>query len=971
MAIPLEPGDRIRLNGRTAEVIRLHAVGELSYLRAYVEGEGVKSVCVDHVAIDRLVPDGDSPYDTLPHDVDLSEAFSPDRFDLRTQAVRLRLAHRRGQLLSISSSLVRLEPYQLACVNEVMQRLRQRVLIADDVGLGKTVEAGLILKELEARRRADRVLLVVPSHLKKKWVREMERYFDLRLTVGDREWVESERRRLGEEANVWGQEGLRLITSMAFIRQDEFAQPLEEAFWDVVVVDECHKASKKGSAPSRTARRVEQVAQQSDALLLLSATPHTGKEESFRSLISYVDPFRVARDQELTRAVVDEVMIRRGKETIFDDAGNRIFTERKVQTVSVEMTPSEERFYEAVTHYVRTVYNRSELLSEPAVGLAMALMQKRLVSSVGAIRATLRRRLQGLLEGRSSSLSAEARSYLAGEDLEEADQADAEHELERVAIPGGDDALQAEVEALQQLVAMAERIAVDSKPRKVQSYIQSLLEEDPTEKLLLFTEYRDTLDYFLELCDGQPWYDEILVIHGDVDKDERTRIEDEFNYGRSRLLFATDAASEGIDLQKRCHIMINYELPWNPNRLEQRIGRIHRYGQQREVKVLNFQLSGTREGEIFELLEQKIENIRERLGATADVLGFLEDLDIESLILRSIRDDQPRSATQEELERELARRQQTLQDWYERSLIDCSTFDADSRARIQEVIGESLNAFGSSSDIRSFVVKGVEVLGGAVEVVTPSIVRITPPPSLAAEVGHDVEGRLLTFDRAFAMEREEVHFVAPDAPLVTALIHHVLHLDSGIAGTEGIKVLPFIHEPGITYNFRIALEDGSGEVLREELLPVFVGSSAGTPRSDLGRRVLEGEPLTMEVHRSSIEALQAESVRLRRVAETFVSRSLQRMHQLLLDERMGQIDRELHSLEQYAASERQRLNEFIRLYEERQAAGEDMTIAIRGQRRRLDHLMERLGRRRQSLNEKARVIALEPELVNLCFTLPG
>jgi hypothetical protein len=290
---------------------------------------------------------------------------------------------------------------------------------------------------------------------------------------------------------------------------------------------------------------------------LLSATPHDGKGEAFRSLISYIDPFLVAEDQDLTRETVNRVMIRRGKETIYDDNGQRIFPERDVQTATVSMSPAEEQLYERVTEYVREVYNRSDQLNEPAVGFAMALMQKRLVSSVGAIRETLRRRLHGLLEPEERSLSGDATAYLEGEDLEDSDREQAEQELERLTVAQGDEALQKEIDTLQELVAMAEDLPVDTKARKVKRYIEQLFEEHPDEKLILFTEYRDTLDYLLDLFADEPWADEILTIHGDVSKDDRAQIEDEFNYGKSRLLMATDAASEGIDLQHSCHIMVN------------------------------------------------------------------------------------------------------------------------------------------------------------------------------------------------------------------------------------------------------------------------------------------------------------------------------------------------------------------------------------------------------------------------------
>jgi ERCC4-related helicase len=924
-----------------------------------------KSVGAEDVDIERLQENGESEEALGPG------ALSAERFDLRTQAMRFRLAHRRGQLLSISNSLVRLEPYQLSCVNHVMQKLRQRALIADDVGLGKTIEAGLILKELDARRRADRVLFVVPAHLQKKWIREMDRFFDISLTKADRTWVQGEKRRLGEEANVWDQDEQRLITSQAFLRQEKFGAPLDETFWDVVVVDEAHKASKKGDTPSKTAKRVEQVSGRSDALLLLSATPHTGKEQSFRSLVSYIDPLRVAENQELTRDIVDEVMIRRGKETIFDDNGERIFPNRDVQTVPIGMSLPEEDFYEAVTEYVRRIYNRSSMLNKPVVGFAMALMQKRLVSSIGAIKATMERRLEGLLEEEQVQLSQDAHSYLEGEDLEEDDQIAAQKELERVTITA-DAALHEELEALRHLLDMANEIPVDSKAQKVRRFIQSLLEEDLNEKVLLFTEYRDTLDYFLRLCEEEPWYDEIMVIHGDVDKDDRTEIEDEFNYGERRLLFATDAASEGIDLQKSCHVMINYELPWNPNRLEQRIGRIHRYGQEREVKVWNFQFEGTREAEIFDMLQEKVENIRSRVGATADVLGMIEDLNVEDLIMRSIRDEEPPSATQEELDRELEQREQTLLDWYERSLIDCSTFDAESRRKIQEVVDDSEDVFGSEGDVQRFVIAGLRALDGRVDQVSQHIFRVDAPETLGAALKHSFEDEQVTFDRDVAMQFEnEVTYLSPDHQLVTVLVELIFEEDDDFGGRQGVKVLPFLDHPGIVFNYRIAFEDGVGEILREELCPVYVNSQTQQAERTLGQRVLDGTALEARPDRSALQSLRDQKDVLEESAETYLSQTVRSIRNDLADDRQRRTDRELQRLDEYAAAERSRLESFIEEYREQQEAGADMEIAIRGQEKRLQNLEARIQERKENVQEKGRVVSLAPELVNWCFTLPA
>jgi superfamily II DNA or RNA helicase len=965
----LAPGETVFLNGEPAEVIKTYSVGDLDYLRAYVEDVGVKTVCIDDVTIEpkreQLSAIEPATVDQLHPD---HEEVSAEWFDLRSQALELQIAHEQGQLLSISNSLVRLEPYQLACVNWVMQKLRQRALIADDVGLGKTIEGGLILKELTARNRADRVLFVVPAHLQKKWIRDMDRFFDISLIPGDRQWVEGERRRLGEAANIWDQDQQRMIASMAFLRQDEFQDELEDAFWDVVIVDEAHKAAKRGESPSKTSRMVERVAENSDTLLLLSATPHDGKGEAFRSLVEYIDPFLVTEDQELSQEAVDRVMIRRGKQTIYDENGERIFPNRDVKTIQVERTHEERQFYQAVTEYVKHVYNRSEQLNEPAVGFAMALMQKRLVSSIGAIKATLSRRLANLVDEQSTetSLSEEARAYLEGEDLEEEDKEQAEEELVSLTVTESDAQLEEEIETLRDLVSLAEGIPVDSKAQKVRRYIQQLLEEQPNEKVLLFTEYRDSLDYILDLVKDEPWADEILVIHGDVDKEDRARIEDEFNYGQSRLLFATDAASEGIDLQENCHILLNLELPWVPTTLEQRIGRLHRYGQDKEVKVWNFTFEGTREGEIFETLQNKVENIRGKLGNTADVLGMLDDINIDSVIMESIQNDEPASATKEELEELIDERQRTLEEWYERSLIDTTTFDQESREKIQEVMDQSEDVYGSEADIREFFERGVSALGGSVETAGNNLFRADLPESLQHSPGSEPYDPF-TFNRDFAMDHDDIEYISPDAELVQKLMEQVLENKQG---SVGLKLLPFVDSPGMTYNYRVRFEDGTGEVIREEIIPVFVDVAHQDPQERLGQRVIQGDSIKCSPDRERIQVLLENESKMRVSAERYISQRVEAHTKELQERRKEETQQELDDLEAYAEAERERIETFISEYERKAEAGTDMDIAIRKQRNRLSKLQERIEKRRRELQRKAQIISVAPEVENLCLTLP-
>jgi SNF2 family DNA or RNA helicase len=418
--------------------------------------------------------------------------------------------------------------------------------------------------------------------------------------------------------------------------------------------------------------------------------------------------------------------------------------------------------------------------------------------------------------------------------------------------------------------------------------------------------------------------------------------------------------------------MINYELPWTPNRLEQRIGRIHRYGQEREVKVWNFQFDGTREAEIFDLLQQKIENIQARVGATADVLGIVEDLGIEDLIMRSIRDNEPASATQEELERELEQREQTLLDWYERSLIDCSTFDAESRGRIQQVVDDSEDVFGSEYDVQRFVIAGVRALGGQVESLSQHLFRMKVPEALRGTTDAAFDETPATFDRDLAMQHEdEIIYLSPDHPLVTALVDHVFDEQDAFGGRRGMKTLPFVQRPGITFNYRIAFEDGAGEVLREELCPVHVDAASMQAERALGQRILDGDDLDVSPSLSEVQALQEEKAELKDHAETYLSRTVRRIRNELADERQTKTQRELEQLDAYARSERQRLQSFIETYRERQETGVDMEIAIRGQEKRLANLQDRIEQRKQNVKAKGRVVSLAPELVNWCYALPA
>jgi len=412
--------------------------------------------------------------------------------------------------------------------------------------------------------------------------------------------------------------------------------------------------------------------------------------------------------------------------------------------------------------------------------------------------------------------------------------------------------------------------------------------------------------------------------------------------------------------------MVNYELPWNPNRLEQRIGRLHRYGQEKEVKVWNFSFEDTRESEVFEILQEKVENIRGQLGNTADVLGMLDDINVDSLIMESIRNDEPASATKEELEELIDERQRTLAEWYERSLIDTSTFDEESRRKIQEVMDQSEDVYGSEADIRQFFELGISALGGDVEKAGNNLFRAELPDSLRRSRDGEPYGPF-TFNREFAMHHDGIEYISPDADLVQELMQRVLDNEQGAVG---LKLLPFVDEPGITYNYRVRFEDGTGEVIREEILPVFVDAAHRDPQQRLGQRIIKGDSIKGSPDGDRVRMLIEHQSEMRSSADRYVSQRVESRRDQLYQRRREETQQELDDLEAYAEAERERIEIFIADYERKAEAGSDMDIAIRGQRDRLSKLEERIEIRRRELQRKAQVISLAPEVENICLTLP-
>ena len=591
-------------------------------------------------------------------------SFDADSDTLRlvSEAYRIHLAHLFDPYLAVHTSSIDPLPHQISAVyQEMLPRLPLRYVLADDPGSGKTIMTGLFIKELIARGDLKRCLIVSPGSLAEQWQDELLRKFHLHF-----ELLTNNRIKTSVTGNVFTDIDCMIASLDKLARNDVLQEKLRASEWDLVVCDEAHKmsASLLGSEIHYT-RRFQLGRLLSDIshhFLLLTATPHNGKETDFQLFLSLVDPdrFGVARTSQHSVDVSD-VMRRLVKEDLLKFDGKPLFPERRAYTVKYSLSDAEAELYDAVTRYVQEEFNRAEKLKSEqrvTVGFALTVLQRRLASSPEAIYQSLHRRRERM-EHRlaEENLGRRASQIRAGFDPLELDDDDlTAEEVEKVEATISDRAtasetveeLRAEIETLKELESKANAVRMSGADRKWEE-LSALLQDDGTmfgpdglrEKIIIFTEHRDTLRYLEERISSLLGSSDVVAtIHGGLLRDERRKVEELFKQDkRVRILIATDAAGEGINLQ-RAHLMVNYDLPWNPNRLEQRFGRIHRIGQTEVCHLWNLVAKETREGMVFQRLLEKLEQERESLGGKVfDILGKItfENSSLRNLLIEAIR----------------------------------------------------------------------------------------------------------------------------------------------------------------------------------------------------------------------------------------------------------------------------------------------------------------------------------------------
>ena len=773
---------------------------------------------------------------------------------LALQAHALGIAYEFDPYFGLSISRVDPLPHQLEAVYEHLLKLPSaRFLLADDAGAGKTVMAGLLVRELKLRGLVERVLVVCPANLAFQWQREMKEKFDERFLVlkgGDI------RAQFG--VNQW-LEQKQVITSLDLAKRTEILPSLKQAHWDLVIVDEAHRMSADEKRKSQRYRLGEMLRDGADHLLLLTATPHKGDPASFTRFLQLLDQDAYADVKSIQQAMQRRrapFYLRRTKEAMVyfpqqagkgDWVAKPVFTKRIPHTAAFRIDGAEFDLYNKVTRFVKDQSRRAAADGDNprarAVGFLMSLYQRRLASSTRAMRRSLENRAKRLTDGlqQAEALASTAPPTLP--DLDELDEMeDAERErlerlLDAITLAGNAEQVRDEITELRELANEAQAVEEAGDEAKLARLREILQEqgffEQPEQRLLLFTEFTDTLRYLMERL--KAWGFNVGCIHGGMkpgSRDEpgtRLHAEQQFREGAIQVLVATEAAGEGINLQC-CHILFNYDIPWNPNRLEQRMGRIHRYGQRHDCLIFNFVAANTIEGRVLERLLDKLQEIRDALDDDAvfnvvgEVLpsaqvervlrdyyaGKLGDADLEERLLKDVDESRFRSICQTALEG-LATKTLNLRMLTER------------RAKAQErrVVPETIARF--MRECAEDVALRLRPVARLPHAFDPGRV----PASLrkyqrdAGWKHPELANRYprLSTDRDTA-ERHLLEWVTPGHPLFESLRRHSLEMGQD-AFAKGACFHSVAHEAPARLDFyRVRAVDGLGRVIHERLFTV-------------------------------------------------------------------------------------------------------------------------------------------------------
>ncbi len=975
----------------------------------------------------------------------------PASFQLACEAKRIDLAFLFDPMMAVHSSNVEPLPHQITAVYESMlPRQPLRYVLADDPGAGKTIMAGLYIRELLMRADAKRILIVAPGSLVEQWRDELYEKFDLGFQV-----YSSALDFASPSGNAFADHHQLVVRLDQLSRNEELQDKLCEAGWDLVVFDEAHKLAAHyfGSKLEKTARFrfAEKIGAHTRHLLLMTATPHNGKEADFQLFLSLLDSDRFYgkfRDG-VHKVDASDLMRRMIKEELVKFDGTPLFPERKAYTVNYQLSDTEAALYEAVTQYVKEEMGKADQLEgrqKGSVGFALTTLQRRLASSPEAIYQSLRRRRERL-ERRVSEekIGARGRSALASgallggggrpgstqagglqptgflannldipdddEDLTATEQEFLEETLVDEATAARTiQELEAEIESLRILEGQAKAVVASGKDRKWDE-LSTLLQHQPAmfaevpggnggrrrRKLIVFTEHKDTLNY---LCDriagllGTP--SAVVTIHGGTHRDERRRVQALFRSDPEvTVLIATDAAGEGVNLQN-ANLMVNYDLPWNPNRLEQRFGRIHRIGQTEVCHLWNLVAKETREGDVYHKLLQKLEIEHEALqGRVFDILGeVFEEKSLKELLVEAIRyGDLPETRARLTTRIEQALDREHLKALLDRNALAQETLSPERLFAVKEEMEKAEARKLQPYFVRRFFHEAMAAVGGSMQPREAGRWEVTHVPALVRERDRVISGRnrreqepvLKRYER-IAFSKDAVQpldrpglaravLMHPGHPLMLAMSDLLLERHANLLRQGAMLVDPTDAgtEPSLLVLLTHDVKDGEGATLSRRLQFVRVTPDGTTTFAGWAPH-LDLEPLDEGDRQLVAPLLEAAWLRAdqEQQAVALASATLVPEHyEEVAGQRVGQVDKTLHAVHERLTKEIQFWQDrWLRLKED-QEAGKDVCLNVENARRLIADLEGRLETRKAALRAMRHVVNSTPAVLGAALVVPA
>lgn len=971
-------------------------------------------------------------------------------FRLVSEARRISLAHLFDPVLAVHTSLVEPLPHQITAVyEEMLPRQPLRFLLADDPGAGKTIMAGLFIKELIARGDLKRCLIVCPGSLAEQWQDELSQKFHLPFEILTNDKLESAR------TGNWFMENDLIIARLDKLSRNEDVQAkltAPECRYDLIVCDEAHKMSAtffSGEVKYTKRYKLGQVLSEiTRHFLLMTATPHNGKEEDFQLFLALLDGDRFeGRFRDGVHQVdVSDLMRRMVKENLLKFDGRPLFPERIAYTVPYKLSDDEARLYKEVTEYVREEFNRAEALQNDkrsgTVGFALTILQRRLASSPEAIYQSLKRRRERL-EKRLRELELLARGAATStpniytgrlldiDDVEDYEEAP-ENEVENIEQEVLDQAtaastiaeLKIEIETLARLESLAghvRRNGMDTKWCELSNVLADVFTQagisentaepeipygagnipkhvpSPHQKIVIFTEHRDTLNYLhTKITSLLGRYQAVVIIHGGLGREERRKTQENFLHNPEvQVLLATDAAGEGINLQ-RAHLMVNYDLPWNPNRIEQRFGRIHRIGQTEVCHLWNLVAEETREGDVYRTLLEKLEQARHSLGGQVfDVLGKLqfEGKQLRELLIEAIRyGEQPEVRAR--LEHAIA---EAVDSGHLKELIDehalaYDTMDSSRVAKIREEMERAEARRLQPFYIESFFLEALKLLGGTIYAREPKRYEISHVPAPVRQrdrsigMGEPVLNRYerISFEKDLLSLQGKplAAFICPGHPLLDSVLDLTMERYRGLLrrGTILVDERDSGNEPRMLYFLEHSIQDArilpSGEqrTISRRMLYVELDSS-GNANHFFYAPYLDYRPLKKE--EPSVEKIMA------RPECNWITQELEKSvvnHAIanVVPDHISEVkNRRLEWIAKTRIAVKDRLTKEITYWDHRaevlklqEQAGRAARMNSLEARRRADELQGRLQKRLEELDADAQLSILPPAITGGLMIVP-